>query len=143
MEENKNVLDELNKGCSMGMDAINCILEKVQDNEFKKSLELQYNKYKDMSNNICEVYSTYETEKEPHEVNAINKMMTYYGIEMRTMMDHSDSKIAELLLQGTNMGIIEGRKILNNKTMDKEVKRLAKEYVTMQEDSVETLKKYL
>ena len=73
----------------------------------------------------------------------MSKTMTYYGIEMRTVFDDSDSKIAELLLQGTNMGIIEGRRILNNKTMDKEVEKLAKEYVTMQEDSVENLKKYL
>lgn len=52
---------------------------------------------------------------------------------MKTLTDHSNSKIAELLLQGTNMGIIEGRKLLNNK----EVKKLLQEY------SVENLKKYL
>jgi hypothetical protein len=45
----------------------------------------------------------------------MNKVMTWYGIEMKTMFDKSNSKIAELLLQGTNMGIIEGRKLLNNK----------------------------
>ena len=39
----------------------------------------------------------------------------WYGIEMKTLMDDSTSKITELLLQGTNMGIIEGRKLLNNK----------------------------
>ena len=89
------------------------------------------------------MYSKYNEEDTPHETNAMNKAMTWYGIEMKTMMDHSDSKIAELLLQGTNMGIIEGRKLLNNKEVDKEVKDLMQEYVTMQEDSVENLKKYL
>ena len=69
----------------------------------------------------------------------MNKAMTWSQIEMKTMNDHSDSKIAELLLQGTNMGIIEGRRLLNNK----EVKNLIQEYVTMREDSVENLKKYL
>lgn len=38
--ENINVLDELNKGASMGMDAIHFILDKVEDEEFKKTLEL-------------------------------------------------------------------------------------------------------
>ena len=47
----------------------------------------------------------------------MNKVMTWYGIEMKTMFDKSNSKIAELLLQGTNMGIIEGRKLLNNKLL--------------------------
>ena len=73
----------------------------------------------------------------------MNKARTWYGIEMKTLTDHSTSKIAELLLQGTNMGIIEGRKILNKKNIDKEVNDIISEYVTMQEKSVETLKQYL
>ena len=143
MKENINVLDELNKGACMGMDAIHFILDKVENNEFKESLDIQYNKYKDISRRINEVYSKYNEEDTPHETNAMNKAMTWSQVEMKTMMDHSDSKIAELLLQGTNMGIIEGRKLLNNKEVDKEVKDLTQEYVTMQEDSVENLKKYL
>ena len=62
---------------------------------------------------------------------------------MKTLTDKSDSKIAELLLQGTNMGIIEGRRILNNKELDDEVKDIMSKYVTMQEECVEKLKDYL
>lgn len=69
--------------------------------------------------------------------------MTFYGIEMKTLTDKSDSKIAELLLKGTNMGIIEGRKMLNHKEISEEVHDLIQKFVTMQENSVETLKKYL
>jgi len=143
MKENINVLDELNKGACMGMDAIHFILDKVEDKKFKESLEVQYNKYKDIRGRINEVYSKYNSEDEPHETTMMNKAMTWSQIEMKIMNDHSDSKIAELLLQGTNMGIIEGRKLLNNKEVSKEVKDLIQEYVTMQEDSVENIKKYL
>ena len=73
----------------------------------------------------------------------MNKIMTWYGIEMKTLTDQSNSKIAELLLQGTNMGIIEGRKLLNNKETNQEIHDLLEEFVTMQEDSVEQLKKFL
>ena len=62
---------------------------------------------------------------------------------MKTFMDSSTSKITELLLQGTNMGIIEGRKLLNHKDTDPKVHELIKEYVTMQEQAVENLKKFL
>ena len=41
------------------------------------------------------------------------------------------------------MGIIEGVKILNHKVMDSEVKKIAKKFVEMQENSVEELKVYL
>ena len=63
---------------------------------------------------------------------------------MKTVNDKSNSKISELLLQGTNMGIIEGRRLLNNNpSIDPEVRKILDEFVTMQEDSMETLKKYL
>lgn len=142
MKENKNVLDELNKGATMGMDAIHFVLDKVEDEEFKKTLELEHNKYKDISRRANDLYKNYSDE-EPHETNTMNKIMTWYGVQMKTMTDHSNSKIAELLLQGTNMGIIEGRKLLNNKEMDKDIEQLLNEFVTMQEDSVEKLKTFL
>lgn len=141
---NVKVLDEVNKGATMGMDAIHFVSEKVGDERFKKVLDVEYNKYKEITTRVNDIYSQYNTEKEPHETNAMNKMMAWYGINMRTMTDQSNSKISELLMQGTNMGIIEGRRLLNNNpSVDNEVKQILNDFVVMQEDSVETLKKYL
>lgn len=143
MKENINALDEINKGATMGIDAINFILDKVEDDTFKEVLQIEKDKYKVISNKINEIYQEYNSDDTPHETNVMNKAMTWYGIEMKTFLDKSNSKIAELLIQGTNMGIIEGKKILNNKEIDKKVSKIVKEYVSMQEDSLETLKKYL
>jgi hypothetical protein len=46
-------------------------------------------------------------------------------------------------MQGTNMGIIEGRRLLNQKHTDPEVQDLVEEYVDMQEHAVEKLKQFL
>ena len=98
---------------------------------------------KEISEEIKKIYPEY-SEDEPHKTSAMNKMMTWYGIEMKTFMDSSTSKIAELLLQGTNMGIIEGRRLINeNANAADDVKGILHDFVVMQEDSVETLKKYL
>ena len=144
MEKNNevNVLDELNKGACMGQDAIHFILDKVEDKELEKELNIQYNKYKKITDEISKLYPEY-SDKKPHETSVMNKMMTWYGIEMRTMTDDTTSKIAELLMQGTNMGIIEGRRLLNHKHTDERVNELVKEYVEMQEAAVENLKKFL
>ena len=141
-EKEVNVLDELNKGACMGRDAIHFIMDKVEDERLKRKLDIQYNKYLDILSKIRRIYPEY-SEEEPHKTNVMNKVMTWYGIEMKTMMDDSTSKIAELLLQGTNMGIIEGRRLLNNKNTDPEVEQIINEYVSMQEDAVENLKKFL
>ena len=141
--QNLNILDEVNKGATMGMDAISYVSEKVVDDDFKEVLDTEYNKYKDISNRVNNLYDNYSS-KEPHETNAMNKMMTWYGIQMKTMVDDSTSKLSELLLQGTNMGIIEGRRLLNqNQNIEPDVKNILNDFVVMQEDSVETLKKYL
>lgn len=56
-EKEMNVLDELNKGACMGMDAIHFILDKVEDENLKQVLNNQYKKYEDISNQICELLS--------------------------------------------------------------------------------------
>ena len=104
---NVKVLDEVNKGTTMGMDAIKYVSEKVGDETFRKVLDVEYGKYKKIAQRVDEIYPQYST-KEPQETNTMNKMMTWYGVQMKTMSDQSNSKISELLLQGTNMGIIEG-----------------------------------
>ena len=141
--QNLNILDEINKGATMGMDAITYVSEKVQNDEFKQVLDTEYNKYEQISNRVNDLYNNY-SDKKPHETNAMNKAMTWYGIQMKTMADDTNSKLSELLMQGTNMGIIEGRRLLNqNPDVDHDVKNILNDFVVMQEDSIETLKKYL
>lgn len=141
--QNLNILDEINKGATMGMDAISFVSDKVSDSKFKGVLDTEYNKYKKISQRVNDLYANYSN-KEPHETNTMNKMMTWYGIQMKTMADDSNSKLSELLMKGTNMGIIEGRRLMNQNTdIAPDVKNILNDFVVMQEDSVETLKKYL
>lgn len=140
---NKKVLNEVNKGATMGMDAISYVSDRVEDYKFQEVLNVEYNKYKKTYDKVNEIYSEY-SQGEPQETNAMNKMMTWYGVQMKTVNDNSNSKISELLLQGTNMGIIEGRRLLNNNpSIAPQVRKILDEFVVMQENSVETLKKYL
>lgn len=142
--QNLNILDEINKGATMGMDAISMVSKKANDSTFKDVLSVEYNKYKKISERVNNLYSSYSSDKEAHETNPMTKMMTWYGIQMKTMTDDTTSKLSELLMQGTNMGIIEGRRLINqNENAASDVKNILNDFVVMQEDSVETLKKYL
>lgn len=144
MDINKKVLNEVSKGSKMGMDAIKYVSDKVTDNKFQNVLDVEYNNYKEIFNRVSTIYPNYDKTDDPQETSTMNKFMTWNGIQMKTMTDQSNSKISELLLQGTNMGIIEGRRLLNNNpSIDKDVRQILNDFVVMQEDSVETLKKYL
>ncbi len=141
--QNLNILDEVNKGATMGMNAISYVSEKANDRTFQEVLDTEYAKYEKISERVNDLYSQY-SDKDPHETNTMTKMMTWYGIQMKTMVDDTTSKLSELLMQGTNMGIIEGRRLMNqNPNAAEDVKNILNDFVVMQEDSVETLKKYL
>ncbi|MBQ8891526.1 MAG: hypothetical protein IJ068_01515 [Bacilli bacterium] len=140
--EDINALDEIHKGSCMGVDAISFILDKVEDKSLENILRKQYKSYKEICSRIEDMYPKYN-EGKPHSTSMPEKVMTDYMINMKLLVDKTTSHIAELLIQGTNMGIIEGRRILNKKNINEEVNSLVTEYVTMQEKYLDNLKKYL
>ena len=136
------VLDEITKGIKMGMDSISSVAEKIDDDKFKNALLDQYNGYNELLNRVDN--KVQEFGNVPKDIPPMQKTMAHMEVKMNTAVDDSVSHIAEMMLQGTNMGIIEGRRLLNqHKQIEPDVESILNEFVTMQEDSVETLKKYL
>lgn len=142
MKECLNVLDELNKGACMGVDSINYVLPYINDKKLLKILKNELNGYKSITESISKIYSKF-SDKEPHETSTITKIMTWYGIKIRVSSSDNTSKIAELFMQGNNMGIIEGTRLLNNKKMPKKIKCLVTKYVDICENALNELKKFL
>ena len=71
-------------------------------------------------------------------------MCSYLGINMEVIKDNSDSSIAQMLIEGLNMGKIEMEKKLDKyKNCDKKIIKLAKELYEFQGNSIEKLKEYL
>ena len=142
MDSNRYILNELNKGIKMGMDSISNVSEKVQDDRFKQDLKYQYDEYNKILNEVNNELTNYDDF--PKELNPMQKAMGWMGVELNTISDKSNSKIAEMMIQGTNMGIIEGVKLLNqNPEADDEVKNVLNKFIKFQENTVEQLKKYL
>ena len=140
--ENISVLDEIHKGAKMGMDSISYVSEKVGDVNFKDNLSYQYNEYSNILDRVNDVYQKYGDI--PNDSNINDKMMIWTGIQMNTMNDKTNSHIADLLIQGTNMGIIEGRKLINhNPNVDTQIRQILDDFVKMQENNVEKLKTFL
>ena len=144
MEKNTNlyVLNEVHKGAKMGMDSISTVSEKVSEPNFKDNLSFQYTQYGDILDSVNEIYKKYG--EIPKDDNPMTEVMAWTGIQMNTITDKSNSHIADMLIQGTTMGIIEGRKLLNqNPNVDQEVKQVLNTFVEMQENKVEKLKTFL
>lgn len=142
MDNPQYVLNEINKGIKMGMDSISTISEKVGDNNFKDDLLFQYDKYNEILNRVNSELKNYNDF--PKELPPMQKVMGYMDIQMSTLNDKSNSHIAEMLIKGTNMGIIEGVKLKNrNPDINPTISNILDDFIQFQENNVEKLKKYL
>ena len=105
------ILKEINKDAKMGMDSITMVNEKVQDEKFRKLLDNQHNEYQNIFDRTQELLV--QNNEDMKDVPSMQKAMAWTGIQMNTMNDKSNSKLSELLIQGNDMGVIKGTKLLN------------------------------
>ena len=72
------------------------------------------------------------------------KMMSYVSSSAKTMMDNSASKIAELMIQGSTMGITNMTKSVHDyDDSDQDVKKLAEKHIKTEQANVDEMKKFL
>lgn len=136
------ILKEISKDSKMGMDSIKMVGEKVQDEKFQKLLDEQHNEYQNIFDRTQEILKQHGETIE--DVPAMQKMMGWMGIQMNTMNDKSNSQLSELLIQGNDMGIIKGHKLLNNNEFTTpEIQNLLSDFVRLQEKNIDDLKKWL
>lgn len=142
MDDNINVLNEIHEGLVIGINSLSTISSDVADNDFRKVLDSQYDEYNTFLNKVNYEFS--KRGKNPKEVSSGMKVMTYMNNKMNTMVDKSTSNISKLLIRGTSMGIITGRKLLNEDlNLSFEVKNLLRDFIDKQEHDVEVLKEWL
>ena len=144
MDENINltILNEIAKATRMGLSNIIFVSDKVGEESMKELLSTQYAEYGKVLDKVNTQFEKYGEIPDDEPMGA--KMMSWTGVQMNTLTDKSNSKISEMMLQGTNMGIIEGVKLWNNNPDATEpVKNILKDFITFQENTVEKLKKYL
>ena len=136
------ILKEVNKNSKIGIDGINFILEKAIDNDFKNMLYSQKDEYQniyDRSKNLLLQNNEYL-----ENTQTLQKAMSWIGIQMSTLTNATDSKLAEILIQGSDMGIIKGTKLLNSLPFKTNgIRNLLNDFVELQQENIEELKKYL
>ena len=137
-----DILKEINKDAKMGMDSITMVNEKVQDENFRKLLDNQHNEYQNIFDRTQELLV--QNNEDMKDVPSMQKAMAWTGIQMNTMNDKSNSKLSELLIQGNDMGVIKGTKLLNESSFTTpEIENLLSDFVRLQEKNIDDLKKFL
>lgn len=144
MKENNEFLEYIYKCANMGYESTTNLIRALEnkDNKLKKAVDDELKEYEKIVKDCKKLLKS--SKIEPKNNNIMTKMCSYLGINMEVIKDNSDSSIAQMLIEGLNMGKIEMEKKLDKyKNCDKKIIKLAKELYEFQGNSIEKLKEYL
>lgn len=136
------VYREIQRNTEMALKAIDTISDKVYDEKLATQISRQSLKYSELHNEAMK--QLIEAKAEPYHGSNLADMMLKAGIHYNTLMNTSTGHIAEMMIKGSNNGILEMEKILHhNQEAGETPVALAKQLIDFEEKNVERLKDYL
>ncbi len=142
MTQDIQLLQAVYQNVQMGIDGIKNIFSDAKEDSFRKELKRQEDEYREFSNEASE--KLHKLDEEPEDLSVMAKAGSFISTEFNTMSDSTTSHLAEMMIQGTSMGITKLlRKIKSLDQVDVCTEKFAKKVVTAEEINVESLKKYL
>ena len=136
------LLKECNAGCKSATNSMEQVQAYVKDRELKKIIE-QYNKEHILIGDECHkiLDKAGETEKDP---SPMAKTFSWISTEIKMMINDDGKKIADIMVDGCNMGIKALSRYLNEyKEADKESRNLTKKLICLEQDFMNDLLRYL
>ena len=110
-KKTEEALAEIYRNAQLALQSISDILPETQDMTVKNELHAQHEEYERFSAKAATLAKDMGIElKEP---NAMKKAMMWGSIKMSTLTDNSRAHIADMMVQGTVMGITALRTTLN------------------------------
>ena len=102
-KKTEEALAEIYRNAQLALQSISNILPETEDIEMRNELQAQYESYEHFSARASILARDMGLElKEP---NPMKKMMMWGSIKMNTLTDNSRSHIADMMVQGTVMGV--------------------------------------
>ena len=143
VKKSEEILAEIYRNCHLALESISDILPAIEDEELKAEILHQPEEYERISGKAaCLARDKGLEVKEP---GAVKKAMMWSSIKMSTLMDNTRSHIAEMMVQGTVMGITSLKTSLGElpENDDEEITALLKELISVEEEFEKKLKEFL
>ncbi len=142
-KKTEEALAEIYRNAQLALQSIADILPQVDDEEVKAELHAQHEEYERFSAKASVLAKDKGIElKEP---NVFKKMMMWGSIKMNTLTNNSRAHIADMMVQGTVMGIDALRTTASELSVDgdDEILALLDEMITQEEKFEKKWKEYL
>ena len=142
-KQTEEALAEIYRNAQLALQSISNILPETEDGDLRAELKSQHEAYEHFSARAQMIARDKGLElKEP---NPMKKAMMWGSIKMSTLTDNSRSHIADMMVQGTVMGITALRTTANDflDSGDERIKTLLKEMIEKEEEFEKKWKTYL
>lgn len=142
MDRNVDYLSDIYRGVRMGAETLDSLIKKTDSKKVKQELIREKYTYREFENKL--VSEIKNRNERPQPISRAKRRMAKMGIAMNTALDNSPSHIADIVIQGNNMGIIGMNKAKNHHRLcDKKITGLANELISIQKENIENLTKFL
>lgn len=136
-------LNAIYQNIRTAVQSIEDIVPKVEDDAFVSELSKQQDEYSCLAKE-CEVFAKAEKIENLKDNNWIEKAKLWASVNMSTITDNSNRKIAELMLIGTFMGIITCLKDKHDhKGVSKELDEIIDKLYNFERENIDRLLPYL
>ncbi|OAB42771.1 hypothetical protein [Paenibacillus antarcticus] len=142
MSGNAELLNFIYQNSQMGVDTIHQLIGIVEDENFKKHLHSQLNEYQEINNTARSLLNNNGYDEKG--ISTFDKIKTYLMINMQTLTNKSPSHISEMLIIGSNMGVIDAVKnIKRYQQAEHQIVGLMDKLLRFEENNIQQLKKFL
>lgn len=135
-----NLLQEIYRCSRMAVDSIEYVKKFAEEASITELLNVQRAGYVAVSDEVEKRAA--ERNENVTATQIKEKAMLFGGIMMNALSEKTTSKLAEMMIQGTNMGIISLQKAINNNRNDEDL-QLAEDLMQKLNDNQNALKKLL
>lgn len=135
---------ELYKNADTGYDAVSILMPKTTDEKLRHDMALHMDGYRYFARLAKEKIN--DAHEDAKKENPLVQIPARIGMMMHTVMDRSTSHMAELMINGSNMGIIDMTKNLNRmkeKENTKEAQEVCQRVIDFEQDNIKRMKKYI
>ena len=142
MNGNAEMLNFIYQNAEMGVETLNKLKELAEEETFKQYLDVQYKEYKKFNEDARTLLN--KNGYDEKGIGAMQRIRTYLMLNMQTMVDKSTSHIAEMIMVGSSMGIIDAVKnIKKYNDVESDILQLMERLLQFEENNFQKMKQFL
>ena len=141
MKDDCTLLNHIRQTTEMGVDGIDSVIQ-YADGTFRQALEQQRTEYNKIHSSADQLLRKHGGR--PEDVSAFAKWSSELSSGVKTMMDSSQSNIADMMIRGNTMGVTKGLQTMRDcNVSDTAVTSLANKLIATEQANINQMKKFL